>query len=126
MARLFFLIAVTILLAMGSAVAQERVPSGCFVTDEERARYSGSYNCSNCAAPACYNEGRVAIAPWSPDNGFTNEQILQLYGFQYGDLVLTTHGLFYKWQNAEARTAAQKSLVTRLRKACGTKCRRIK
>ena len=140
MKQLLFLMAIVTLWSITGAVAQDRVPSGCFVTDEERVRYSGSYSCSNCAAPACFNEARQVIIPWNPGNGYTQEELRQLYGFQYGSEIVSSYSHFERWQQCDAAynnvnanyntlgTAynRQVALVRRLRAACGSKCRRIK
>jgi hypothetical protein len=140
MRRVLLLIAIYIFWSSTSVVAQERVPAGCFVTDEERVRYSGSYSCSNCPPPSCFNEERRVIISWNPGNGFTEEQIRQLYGFQFGSMVLFSFNLVTgleqcdtAFNNLNANHSSlgsayntQLALVRRLRKACGSKCRRIK
>jgi hypothetical protein len=121
------------------AHAQLRVPSGCFVTDDERSLYS--------TPPACFNEERAAYLPYNMSNGYTAEQIISFYGYQYGFEVNMSTDFFYKWQDAEGRVTANrnnsdthyawyvaefnknkqmKSLESKLRKACGTKCKKIK
>jgi hypothetical protein len=101
------------------ALAQSRVPSGCFVTDAQRELYSGSYNCDNCDPPECFNEARQAIIPYSPSQFSSEQEFFNFYGFTYGDQILSGYTLFYKWRGSEA-------LVQKLRKACGSRCRRIK
>jgi len=138
MKRFFLSLSLAVLVGPSLSLAQARVPSGCFVTDAERDLYLNP--------PTCFNEARLPILPYSPDNGNTKEQILNYYGFQYGFEINTSYDLFYKWQDAEARVTANKSaadthygwyvsefnrgkklkaLESKLRSACGSKCRRI-
>ena len=129
----------TLMMFSQVAQAQLRVPSGCFVTDDERSLYSPS--------PSCFNEERMGYTPYNMTNGYTSEQIINFYGYQYGFEVNVSSDLFYKWQDAEARVTANfnnsnthyawyvsefnknkqlKSLESKLRKACGSKCKKIK
>jgi hypothetical protein len=80
-------------------------------------------------------------------DGYSAEDVHLMYGFQYGNMINFSHDVFYKWQDAEARAAANlansdthygwyvtefnrgkqlKALEARLRKACGSKCKQIK
>jgi hypothetical protein len=136
--RIVLGIAVSMFIAKG-AHAQLRVPSGCFVTDAERELY--------VPRPNCFNEERAPYIPYTMDNGYSAEDINLIYGFQFGFSVNAAHTLFYSWQDAESRAAANKqsadihygwyvtefnktkqlkALESRLRKTCGSKCRKIK
>jgi hypothetical protein len=119
--------------------AQSRVPAGCFVTDAERSLYN--------PVPRCFNEERAGYTPYSVGDGYSVEDIFAIYGFQFGVTVNISYDLFYKWQDAEARAASSaqssdvhygwyvtefnrakqlKALESKLRKACGSKCKKIK
>ena len=131
-------IAASMFIAEG-AYSQLRVPSGCFVTDAERELY--------VPRPDCFNEQRAGFIPLNMSNGYSAEDILLFYGFQYGFEINYSYDLFNKWQDAENRAAANwnssnlhygwyvtefnrnkqlKGLEARLRKTCGSKCKRIK
>ena len=113
------------------AHAQTYLPPGCFVSDAERSLY--------VTPPTCYNEGRAAIISYSPDNGFSAEEIYELYGFQFGREALNGWDLFYKWKTSESNSTTHynwysaefnknkklKAVEKKLRKACGSKCRKI-
>jgi hypothetical protein len=117
--------------AVSSAHAQTRIPSGCFVTDEER----GSY----ITPPSCYNEARSSVLPYTPGHGYSNEEIYEMYGYQFGFEVIYNWDLFNKWKGAESnsethykwyvtefnRNKRLKALEKKLRRACGSKCRKI-
>jgi hypothetical protein len=118
MKHLLWLISIVFLFNAEIAVAQERVPSGCFVTDEERVKY--------LTPPPCFNEERQTIINWNPGNGYTTEQLRQFYGFQYGSMVVFAYDLFTQLQQSGAALNSKLALERKLRKACGSKCRRIK
>jgi hypothetical protein len=114
-----------------SANAQSYIPAGCFVTDEERSLY--------VTPPTCYNQGRFAVLPYNPDLGYSTEDLYNIYGFQFGFEVINSWTLFYKWQTSESNSSTHykwysaefdknkrmKSLEKKLRKACGSKCKKI-
>ena len=123
---------------VSGASAQSYVPSGCFVTDVERLSYF--------VPPTCFNEARFAIVPYSQDSGYTSEQILTIYGFQFGSQVNSGYDTFYNWQSAEQRANENqsasnthygwylaefnrgkklKALESKLRRACGSKCKKF-
>ena len=111
--------------------AQTRIPPGCFVTDEERGLY--------VTPPTCYNEARSTVLPYTPGNGYSNEELYQMYGFQFGFEAINGWDLFYKWKGAESNSNTHykwyvtefnknkrlKALEKKLRRACGSKCRKI-
>jgi hypothetical protein len=113
------------------AGAQTYLPPGCFVTDAERSLY--------VTPPTCYNEARATIISYSPDHGFSAEEIYDLYGFQFGREAINSWDLFYKWKKSESNSTKHyswysaefnknkklKALERKLRKACGSKCRTI-
>jgi hypothetical protein len=117
--------------ATSSAHGQTRIPPGCFVTDEERGLY--------ITPPTCYNESRSTVLPYTPDSGYSNEALYQMYGFQFGFEVINGWDLFYKWKGAESNSSTHykwyvtefnknkklKALEKKLRRACGSKCRKI-
>lgn len=138
MLRIVFCLAV-VLIAANEAHGQLRVPSGCFVTDEERLLYN--------SPPECFNQGRASYLPFTTSGGYSEEQILSFYGFQYGFEINFSTDTFNKWQGAEARVVANansanthygwyvsefnknkqlRGLESRLRKACGSKCKKVK
>lgn len=116
---------------LNSTSAQTYIPAGCFVTDEVRGLY--------IIPPTCYNEERYSVAPYTPDDGFTDQQLFDLYGFQVGLLVYYSWQTYYKWQAAETNSNTHygwysaefdknkqlKAMEKKLRKACGSKCRKI-
>jgi hypothetical protein len=83
----------------------------------------------------------------TPLDGYSPEQIFSFYGYQHGFQVVATTTFFTNWQNAENASTANKqaadthysmyleqfeknkklnSIETKLRKACGSKCKKIK
>ena len=118
-------------ITFGVSGAQTFIPAGCFVTDEVRSLY--------ITPPTCYNEDRFSVVPYSPDNGFTTEQLYTFYGFQMGFLVYNSWDTYYKWQAAETNSTTHyswylsefdknkrlKALEKKLRKTCGSKCKKI-
>jgi hypothetical protein len=137
--RAIILAVIASILITGIADAQLRVPAGCFVTDAERELYS--------PLPDCFNEQRAVYIPFNMGNGYSAEEIVSFYGWQYGFEVNASYDLFTKWQDAENRATANgdssnvhygwyvaefnknkqlKKLEARLRKACGSKCKKIK
>jgi hypothetical protein len=116
----------------------ETLPQGCFVSDA--ARIVWNY-------PPCFNQGRNSYLAVNPLNGFSAEEIYSFYGYQYGFEVVASTAFFTKWQDAETASAQNKqasdthyswyvtqfeknkknkSVELKLRKACGSKCKRIK
>jgi hypothetical protein len=103
----------------------EPLPSGCYVTDEERSVYSGSYSCDNCDPPACHTASDGSYSFFTPGNTSTNDLI-----GMYGDVAYALINSGYQSDvqsevNYEAYLA-QLKLVRKLRKACGFRCKRIK
>jgi hypothetical protein len=97
--------------------------------------------------PNCFNEARASYVPYTVGDGYSPEDIAQIYGFQFGYIVNVSSELFYKWQDAEARAASSaqssavhygwyvaefnrakqlKALESKLRRVCGSKCKKIK
>jgi hypothetical protein len=136
--RVVFLIIAFVTLC-ASAEAQLRTPSGCFVTDLERGYFS--------PPPSCFNEERMSSVPLGMADGYSAEDVHLMYGFQYGNMINFSYDVYLKWQDAESRAAANlansdihygwyvaefnrgkqlKALEAKLRKACGSKCKKIK
>lgn len=119
--------------------AQSRIPAEFFATDAGRSLYS--------PMPECFNEARASYVPYTVADGYFPEDIAVIYGFQVGYIVNVSSELFYKWQDAEARAVSSaqssdvhygwyvtefnrakqlKALESKLRRVCGSKCKKIK
>ena len=111
--------------SMISRADAEPLPAGCYVTDAERALYSGSYTCDNCDQPSCFNSSDGYYSFLTPGNTSPDGLVAQ-----YGDAVyaLINSGYQASVESAANYVAyrAQLKLVKRLRQACGSRCRRIK
>jgi hypothetical protein len=103
-----------------NATFAEPVPAGCYVTDAERSLYQ--------EPPTCYVTGDGSYQWVTPartvGSAFaaqteTDQGLIDAYGTFTTSLITLAHNFFIVAQD-------QISLVRRLRRACGTKCRRIK
>lgn len=114
----------TCLLAATPTLA-DALPSGCYVTDAARFEYSGSYSCENCDPPPCYTSSDGTYTFLTPAQA-SPDQLVDAYG----DPVYAIINSYY--QNAVQSSVnydayrKQLSLVKKLRRACGARCRRIK
>lgn len=129
------------LFRVGSAAA-EPIPAGCYVTDAERDLY---YNCFN-DYPECYSATDGTYSWLTPGN--TNQSgLINTYGGTSAYLITTAYnaavaaqyyqtegqncasaysGLTTSYNNAVSAYKYQVSLVKKMRKACGSKCKKIK
>lgn len=103
----------------------DALPAGCYVTDEQRALYSGTYSCDNCGGPDCFTSSDGVYSFLTPGNTSVNGLVSQ-----YGDAVYALINGGYQ-AGAQAQVnyeayRAQVKLVKKLRKACGSRCKRIK
>jgi len=97
--------------------AADPLPFGCYVTDAERSLYQ--------EPPTCYQSSDGYYSWLTPGN----TSIQGLFD-AYGDPVATFIKIGYdegiRGLQCEAAYKSQVSLVKKLRRACGSKCRRIK
>ena len=124
------------------SAAAEPSPAGCYVTDTERALY---YNCFN-DYPECFSASDGTYSWLTPGN--TNQTgLINMYGDTAATLITTAYNAAVAGQsyqidglncasansrlNASYNSAVlaynyQVSLVKKLKKACGTRCKKIK
>ena len=106
-------------------VSADALPSGCYVTDADRAAYSGSYTCTDCDPPPCFDSSDGLYYFMTPASASTSTLI-----DAYGDAVYAIINSYYQnvVQSAANYAAyqAQVNLVKKLRRACGARCKRIK
>lgn len=109
----------------GRVAVADILPAGCYVTDAERASWSGSYTCTDCGGPSCYNSSDGVYSFLTPASAST-QTLLD----EYGDAVyaLINNGYQNAVQSGVNFNAyrAQVKLVKKLRAACGARCKRIK
>ena len=112
-------------LLLATSTLADALPSGCYVTDAARFDYSGSYSCEDCDPPPCYTSSDGTYSFLTPAQA-SPEQLVDAYG----DPVYAIINSYY--QNAVQSSVnydayrKQLSLVKKLRRACGARCRRIK
>jgi hypothetical protein len=108
---------VTILGAVAQTAAAEPLPFGCYVTDDERSLYY--------TPPTCYVIQEAMFSYLTP----ANTSLLGLVN-AYGDVAASFIKLGYETsiglQQCDAAYNREVSLVKRLRRACGAKCRRVR
>lgn len=118
---------ITAITAINSAVA-EPLPFGCYVTDTERAWFQTNFGYQ----VDCYVIQEPTFSWLTPAN-----TSLQGLVDTYGDVAASLINVGYEagvygnqckasYDSLNATYKQQASLVKKLRKACGSKCRRIK
>ena len=106
-------------------VSADTLPSGCYVTDAERAIYSGSYSCDNCDPPECFNSSD-GVYFWLTPASASPETLADTYGDAVHAIINTGYQSAVQSSVNYAAYQAQVILVKKLRKACGARCKRIK
>jgi hypothetical protein len=104
----------------------EAIPSGCYVTDAWRIAYSGYFDPTiDYAPPPCYasNDG---LYSWFDNRSASRDELIQLYGSPVSAIIETLY--LSDVQSLVNFNAYKKqlALVKKLRKACGTRCKKIK
>ena len=95
----------------------EPVPFGCYVTDTERNMYQ--------QPPTCYQSSDGTFSWLTPAN--TSDQgLVDAYGALAATFIKLGYDVGISALQCDAAYKSQVALVKRLRRACGSKCRRIK
>jgi hypothetical protein len=100
-----------------NSVAADPLPFGCYVTDAERSLYQ--------QPPTCYqsNDGNYS---WLTPGNTSIQGLIDAYGDPVATFIKVGYDSGILGFQCDAAYKAQVSLVKRLRRACGSKCRRIK
>jgi hypothetical protein len=100
-----------------SSLAAEPLPFGCYVTDEERSLYQ--------VRPTCYAIQETSYSFLTPAN--TSAQgLVDAYGNVAAALIMQGYDTDIARLQCLAAFKSKTSLERRLRKACGSKCKRVK
>jgi len=107
-----------ILLGLAAQASEaEPLPFGCYVTNDERDLYD--------TPPACYVIQGPTFSWLTPANT-SLRGLVNAYGDVAASFIKAGYDASIGIKQCDAAFKKQVSLVTRLRRACGAKCRRIK
>jgi hypothetical protein len=113
-------------LLFSNGAAAEPLPSGCYVTDAWRNAYSGYFDPTvNYAPPPCHYSGD-GLYSWFDPSTSSRSQLIGFYGEPMTAVIETV--FLSNLQSLTNFNAYKKqvALVKKLRRACGTKCKKIK
>ena len=116
-----------LLATLGTAdAAAESLPAGCYVTDNWRFAYSGYFDPTiNYAPPPCHVSGDGRYS-WYDNSSATTSQLIGLYGAPVTAIIETLYLSDAQSQINYDAWRKQVSLVKKLRRVCGTRCKRIR
>lgn len=101
----------------------EPIPFGCYVTDEERNWFRD--NCGIDQAPTCYQTSDGSYSFLTPAN--TSAQgLVDAYGDPVYSMIRQGYESAVFLLQCDKAYKSQVALVKKLKRACGSKCRRIK
>ena len=112
-------------LIWSSHAIAEPVPSGCYVTDEERYLYSGSYSCTDCTPPACYETSDGFYSWFTPAQADVST-LLSQYGSLTATLIIDGYNTSEEYTALSRQYRRALRLNNRLRRACGSRCNSIR
>ena len=118
MKSLFFTLTLFIGCAFTRTASADPIQAGCYVSDEVREQYSGSYTCTDCSSPTCMTTSDGFYSWLTPANTSTAGLVNT-----YGDLLAM---FIVRGYDVAIIAQKQASLIKRLRKACGTRCKSLK
>jgi hypothetical protein len=111
-----------------STAKAEAIPAGCYVSDTEREWFQTSFGYS----VDCYSSSAEEYN-WLTPAEVDNETLYQAYGDVLAAFIKGWYGtaiegqqLWTAYNQLSADYKKKESLEKKLRKACGSKCRRIK
>lgn len=97
--------------------AADPLPFGCYVTDAERSLYQ--------QPPTCYQSSDGNYSWLTPGNT-SIQGLIDAYGDPVATFIKVAYDGAILGFQCDAAYKSQVSLVKKLRRACGSKCRRIK
>ncbi len=104
----------------------EAIPSGCYVTDAWRIAYSGYFDPTiDYAPPPCYVASDNFYQWWGPDQA-SGSELVGLYGSAMATIISSDYAAKVQMGINYDGYKKQLALVKKLRKACGTRCKKIK
>jgi hypothetical protein len=115
------LVALSLTLVAINTADAEVVPYGCYVTDSERLYFSVTYG----EDVSCYatSDGYYS---WTTHATASGGQLIDAYGSFAEALIFSDYKNYNNSLTQATSLAKQLALVKKLRRACGSKCKRIK
>jgi hypothetical protein len=112
------------LICSSHAIA-EPVPTGCYITEEERLLYSGTYSCTDCTPPACYETSDGFYSWFTPAQADVNT-LLNQYGSLAATLIIDGYSTAEEYAALSKQYRRALRLTNRLKRACGSRCNGIR
>ena len=109
-----------LLIAITAAVhsaAADPLPFGCYVTDVERNQYT--------QLPTCYSPSDDSLSWLTPGNTST-QGLVDAYGYVTATHIIVAYNTGIEGRDCDIAYKKKVALEKRLRRACGSKCNRIK